>query len=324
MTFTAIDTVPLGASGIDVSRLCLGTMQFGWTADEAASFATLDAFAEAGGTFLDSADIYSRWVRGHGGGEAERMVGRWMAARGNRNRMVVATKVRGRMWPGPAGEGLGREHIVKSCEASLKRLGVETIDLYQCHWADDSVPMEETLRAFEELIAAGKVRAIGASNHDVDELREALNEAETLGLPVFASLQPHYNLVHRGEFEGELQELCLDRGLAVLPYSPLAKGFLTGKYSEGAKPSGARANGVREYQTASGWATVACLREIAARRGTTPAVVAVAWLLARPGVTAPIIGANSPAQLAEVLPAATLALTSEEVAELDEVSTPRA
>ncbi|MCC6387539.1 MAG: aldo/keto reductase [Dehalococcoidia bacterium] len=319
-----MDTVALGSSGIEVSRLCLGTMQFGWTAGEAASFATLDAFAEAGGTFLDSADIYSRWVRGHGGGEAERMVGRWLAARGNRHRMVIATKVRGRMWPGPAGEGLGRDHIIKACEASLERLGVETIDLYQCHWADDSVPVEETLRAFEDLIRAGKVRAIGASNHDVDELREALNEGETLGLPVFVSLQPHYNLVHRGEFEGEVQDLCLERGLAVVPYSPLAKGFLTGKYEQGAKPEGPRANGVREYMTSSGWATIACLREIAGARGTTPAAVAVAWLLAQRGVTAPIVGANSPAQLAEVLPAAEFALTAGEVAALAEASTPGA
>ena len=317
-----MDTVALGNSSIEVSRLCLGTMQFGWTADEAASFATLDAFAGAGGTFLDSADIYSRWVRGHGGGEAERMVGRWLAARGNRHEMVIATKVRGRMWPGPAGEGLGREHIIKACEASLKRLGVETIDLYQCHWADDSVPVEETLRAFEDLVRAGKVRAIGASNHDVDELREALNEGETLGLPVFVSLQPHYNLCHRGEFEGEVQDLCLDRGLAVVPYSPLAKGFLTGKYREGSRPEGARANGVREYMTPSGWATVACLREIAAARGTSPAAVAVAWLLAQPGVTAPIVGANSPAQLAEVLPAAGLTLSASEVGALTGASTP--
>lgn len=305
-----------------MSRLCLGTMQFGWTADETASFAVLDAFVEAGGTFLDSADIYSRWVRGHGGGESERMVGRWLAARGTRGRMVIATKVRGRMWPGPAGEGLGREHIIKSCEASLKRFGVETIDLYQCHWADDSVPVEETLRAFEELVRAGKVRAIGASNHTPDELREALNEADTLKLPSFVSLQPHYNLVHRGEFEGELAELCLDRGLAVMPYSPLAKGFLTGKYVEGKKLAGARANGVREYATPSGWATVAVLRGIAAERGMPAAAVAVAWLLAQPGVTAPIVGANSPEQLAEVLPAAELRLTGDETAALNEASTP--
>ena len=313
----------LGSSDLHVSRLALGTMQFGWTADEAASFAVLDAYVAAGGNLVDSADIYSYWLRGHRGGESEEIIGRWLQARGGRDRLVIATKVRGRMWPGPAGEGLGREHIIKSCEYSLKRLQVETIDLYQFHWFDDAVSMEESLRAIEELVKAGKVRYVGCSNYPAEKLTAALDAATASGLPPFVSLQPHHNLVHRGEYEGRLQELCVERGLAVIPYSPLAKGFLTGKYVKGGpKVESARANGIREYRSDAGWATLDVVREVATTHVTSCAAVALAWQLAQPGITAPIVGANSAAQLADQLPALTLALSPEELARLDAVSSP--
>lgn len=313
----------LGRTDLRVSRLCLGGMQFGWTANEADSFAVLDAFLAAGGNFIDTADIYSRWVPGHRGGESERVIGAWLASRGVRARVVIATKVRGPMWRGKDGEGLSRAHIVRACEESLRRLQVETIDLYQCHWFDEQTPIEETLRAFEELRAAGKVRFIGASNYPPDRLRAALAAADALGLPGFVSLQPHHNLVHRAEFEGELQALCLERGLAVLPYSPLAKGFLTGKYRRGGGlVYSERSRQVREYLTPGGFAVLDALAEVAGARGTSLAAVALAWQLAQPGITASITGANTPAQLADLLPAADLDLTPAELARLDAASAP--
>jgi aryl-alcohol dehydrogenase-like predicted oxidoreductase len=305
----------LGKSGLSVSNLALGTMTFGWTADEAESFRILDAYVEAGGNFLDTADIYARWARGNTGGESETIIGRWLKARGGRDRVIIATKVRGRMWPGPTGEGLDREHILRACDYSLRRLGVETLDLYQCHWFDDNVPFDETLRAMQELIAAGKVRYVGLSNYPGDRLREALALANTAGLPPVVSLQPHYNLAYRGEFEGELQRLCLEHGLGVIPYSPLAKGLLTGRYSADTVKKASR-TGVREYVTGSTWALLDCVRAVAAAHETTMAAVALAWLLRQPGITAPIVGARTVDQLREQLPASELTLTPEELARL--------
>ncbi|MCA9832043.1 MAG: aldo/keto reductase [Dehalococcoidia bacterium] len=318
-----MEYVRLGSSDLTVSRLALGAMTFGWTADREASFAIMDEYVAAGGNFIDTADIYSRWARGNGGGESERMIGAWLAERGVRGHIVIATKVRGRMWPGPAGEGLGREHIVKSCEASLKRLGVDTIDLYQCHWFDESVPFEETIRAFEELIAAGKVRSVGVSNFVPEQFRQALSIAGVLSLPAVVSLQPHYNLVHRAEFELELESQCLEHGVGVIPYSPLAKGFLTGRYSRTNIQAASR-SGVRDYLSDSAWATLDAVVEIAAVRGVPVAAVALAWLLARPAVTAPILGARTVGQLREQLPAANLQLGEDEVARLTGVSNPSA
>ena len=313
----------LGNTDIQVTRLCLGTMQFGWTADEAASFAVLDAYAEAGGNFLDSADIYSRWAKGNRGGESEEIIGRWMKARGNRDWFVVATKVRGPMWPGPTGQGLGREHILKSCDYSLKRLQVETIDLYQFHWFDDDVAIEESLGAVDDLVKAGKVRALGCSNYPPEKLSAALDAAEAHGLPRFESLQPHHNLVHRKEYEVSLQALCVERGVSVIPYSPLAKGFLTGKYvKKGPKVVSARSGGVKEYFNDAGWAALDAVRAVAAEHETTCAAVSLAWQLAQPGITAPIVGANSPAQLADQLPALTLRLADADLARLDAASAP--
>ena len=296
-------------------------MQFGWTADEQASFAVLDAFVEAGGNFLDTADIYSNWAPGNPGGVSEEIVGRWLKERGNRDRMVIATKVRGPMWRGPDGEGLSRSHIMRAAEDSLRRLQIVTIDLYQCHWPDESTPVEETLSAFGELIGAGKVRYVGASNYTAKQLSEAIKVAGEKRLPRFVSLQPHYNLVHRAEFEGLLAERCRHEQLAVIPYSPLAGGFLTGKYRRGRLfPKSQRAQRAKRYLTDRGVRALETLDAVATAYGTTPAAVALAWLLAQPAVTAPIVGANSPEQLAELLPAAELQLAADELKVLDEAS----
>jgi aryl-alcohol dehydrogenase-like predicted oxidoreductase len=232
--------VALGSSGIEVSPLCMGSMQMGWTATEAESFEVLDAFVAAGGNFIDTADIYSRWVPGNHGGDAETIIGNWMQARGNRDQMVVATKARGRLWPGPDGEGLGRKHLLRSVDGSLKRLKAGHIDLFQCHWFDENTPIEETLDTFAELIAEGKIRAVGLSNYPPDRFAEAIAAGATGGRPAIASLQPHHSLVHRGEFEGSLQSLCLEHNIAVMPYSPLASGFLTGKYRKSGPKVGPR------------------------------------------------------------------------------------
>jgi aryl-alcohol dehydrogenase-like predicted oxidoreductase len=301
----------LGASELMVSRLALGTMTFGWTADETESFRILDAYVEAGGNFLDTADIYSRWARGNTGGESETVIGQWLKDRGRRDGLVIATKVRGRMWPGPTGEGLGREHIRRACEQSLKRLGIETIDLYQCHWPDEGVPFDETLRAFEDLIRHGKVRYIGLSNYSPVQLRAALAVAGRDGLPGIVSLQPHYNLVHRDTaadpFEGELQDLCVAQGIGVIPYSPLAKGLLTGRYTAQTVKKASR-SGIGEYLHGKTWAVVDAVRAVAAAYDTSMAAVALAWLMEQPAVIAPIVGARTVEQLREQLPAAGLTL----------------
>ena len=311
----------LGKTDIKVTGICLGTMQFGWTADEAASFDVMDAYFEAGGNFIDTADIYSTWSPGNPGGVSEEIIGRWMKARGNRDKIVIATKLRGKMWDGPDGEGLGRAHIERAIEDSLRRLQVETIDLYQTHWPDKDVPVEQTQTVFGELLASGKVRYVGASNYSAAQLDEALTAAEKNGLPPFVTLQPHYNLAHRSEFEADLAALCERDGIAVIPYSPLEGGFLTGKYRrDGALPRSPRAKMIMERATDQAFGVVDALAEIAEGHGATIAAVALAWLLAKPAITAPIIGANSREQLAELLPALDLLLGEAEIARLDRVS----
>lgn len=310
--------VTLGETNLSVSNLCLGTMQFGWTADEPASFTVLDAFAEAGGNFLDTADIYSNWAQGNRGGVAEEIIGRWMRDRGNRDSLVVATKVRGRMWDGADGEGLSRKHIERAVEDSLRRLQVDVIDLYQCHWPDDATPVDETLSVFDGLVKSGKVRNIGASNYDANELRAALRSSADKNLARFATLQPHYNLVHRREYEADLAQLCEDQLLGVIPYSPLAGGFLTGKYRRGHDvPKSERADRAKRYMTDKGFGAIEALERIASAHETTVAAVALAWTLRKPAVTAPIIGANTPEQLADLLPAGDLVLSPAEVSALD-------
>jgi len=309
----------MGRTGLKVSELCLGTMQWGWSADEAASVAVMDAFVEAGGNFVDTADIYSRWAEGNPGGVSEAIIGRWMKARGNRDQVVLATKVRGRMWDGPNGEGLSRLHIVKACEDSLRRLQTDYIDLYQSHWFDAEAPVEETMEAFDLLVRQGKVRYLGCSNTPAWRLMHALWASDKRNLARYDALQPHYNLVHRAEFERELKEICTTFGLGVIPYSPLAGGFLTGKYRRNGVPASLRAESVRNrYMHEKGFRVLAALDAIAAARRLTVLQVALAWQLNLPYVTAPIVGANSPAQLQESLGACGVALDAEEMRRLGE------
>lgn len=311
----------LGRTGLKVSELCLGTMQWGWTASEEAGAAVMDAFVAAGGNFIDTADIYSRWAEGNPGGVSEEIIGRWMKSRGNRDQIVLATKVRGRMWDGPNGEGLSRVHIVKACEDSLRRLQTDYIDLYQTHFFDADTPIEETMETLDLLVRQGKVRYVGCSNYGAWRLVHALWAADKGNWVRYDSLQPHYNLVHRGEFERELKDVCTEFGLGVIPYSPLAGGFLTGKYRRNHATESARADSVRNrYMNDKGFAVLDALDGIAASRGVSVLQVSLAWLLHLDHVTAPIIGANTVEQLAESLGACDVALSAEEMARLKDVS----
>ena len=311
---------PLGRSALRVSPLAFGGNVFGWTADETTSFALLDAFVEAGFNFIDTADAYSRFVPGNVGGESETILGRWFAARGPamRARVVLATKVGLEMGPGEI--GLSAQYIRRAVDRSLQRLQTDYIDLYQAHRDDPSVPLEETAVAFDALVKAGKVRVLGASNFSADRLAAALEVSAKLGLARYESLQPHYNLVVRSEFESQLAALCAREQIGVIPYFALASGFLTGKYRS-AEDVGKSVRGARmaALLDARGLRILAALDAIAANHETTQACVAIAWLLAR-GVTAPIASATSVAQLQQILPGATLSLSQEEVAALNAAS----
>ena len=311
----------LGRTGLKVSPLCLGSMNFGWTADEKTSFAVMDAFAEAGGNIIDTADVYSRWVEGHNGGESEGVIGRWLQARGNRSQMIIATKVRGQMGPGPNDQGLSRRHIFDACDASLRRLQSDTIDLYQTHYFDADVPIDETLEALDRLVQQGKVRYVGCSNYPAWRLMEALWTSDKCGLARYNSIQPHYNLVNRAEFERELAEVCLANGIGIIPYSPLAGGFLTGKYSRDRDTDSVRAEGVRQrYFNDAGWKVLDAVRAVAVELDTTPLAVSLAWLLAQPGMTAPIVGANTVEQLQGSVAALDVDLTAEQMETLNNAS----
>ena len=312
----------LGRTGLKVSALCLGGNTFGWTTDQKASEAVLDAYLEVGGNFIDTADVYSRWVPGNKGGESETALGTWMAARRNRQAVIMATKVCGPMGPGPNDAGLSRLHIMRAVEASLKRLQTDYIDLYQAHWDDRDTPLEETLRAFDDLVRQGKVRYIGASNHVAWRLTRALWESERRGTVRYECLQPKYNLVMRDEYERELEGLCLEQSIGVIPYSSLASGFLSGKYRRGGElPTTARAAGVQKtYMTERGFAVLAAVQKVAAGAGTTPAQVALSLLAHRPGVTAPIASATSVAQLKEIAAGVELELDAEATKTLDHAS----
>jgi aryl-alcohol dehydrogenase-like predicted oxidoreductase len=312
----------LGRTGLKVSELCLGTMQWGWTADEPTSFAVMDAFVAAGGNFIDTADVYSRWAEGNPGGVSEEIIGRWMQARGNRRQIVLATKVRGVMWDGPNGEGLSRGHIMAAVEDSLRRLQTDYIDLYQTHWFDAGTPLYETLRALDDLVRQGKVRYVGCSNYSAWRLAKALWASDTLGLARYDSIQPHYNIAFRAEFERELKPLCEEEGIGVIPYSPLAGGFLTGKYRRDAPvPDSARASGIqRRYLNDKGFTILEALEKLGNARGKSIAQMALAWQLSQPVITSPIIGANSIEQLDDSLGAVGFRLTDEEMKALDTVS----
>jgi aryl-alcohol dehydrogenase-like predicted oxidoreductase len=292
-------------------------MQWGWSADEETAFAVMDAYVEAGGNFIDTADIYSRWVEGNPGGVSEEVIGRWMQARGNRDQIILATKVRGPMGPGPNDQGLSRKHIMDAVHASLRRLQTDYIDLYQTHFYDVDTPIDETVEALDRLVQDGKVRYLGCSNYPAWRLVEALWSADKQAVARYDSLQPHYNLVHREEYEAELAEVCLKYGIGVIPYSPLAGGFLTGKYQRGGQTESVRASSVADrYDNDKSWATLDAVRAVAAESDSTPVAVSLAWLLAQPAITAPIIGANSIEQLQASLAALALTLSEEQVKRL--------
>jgi aryl-alcohol dehydrogenase-like predicted oxidoreductase len=311
-----MDYRSLGRSALKVSPLCFGGNVLGWTVDERTSFALLDAWVEAGFNFVDTADVYSRWVPGHTGGESETVIGRWLAqGGGRRDKVVIATKV-------GMDKGLSPQWITQAVEDSLRRLQVDCIDLYQAHKDDEATPLEDTLECFARLIKQGKVRAIGASNYGAARLAQALRTSERLGLPRYVSLQPNYNLYDRAEFERELQPLCLREQVGVINYYALAAGFLTGKYRS-ADDAGKSARGggvVKKYVNERGLRILAALDEAAQALGATPGQVAIAWLMAHAGVTSPIASATSVQQLQELVAAARLKLDAATLRKLDEAS----
>jgi aryl-alcohol dehydrogenase-like predicted oxidoreductase len=310
----------LGNSGLKVAPLCLGTMQFGWTSDEKAAFQVMDAYFEAGGNFIDTADIYSAWVEGNPGGVAESIIGRWFKARGHRIQIVLATKFNGKMYPGPNGGGVSRGHVMKAVEDSLKRLQTDFIDLYQTHWPNHEIPQEETLRALDDLIKAGKVRYIGCSNESAWRLTKAMWISDKYNLNRFISSQPPYSLVRRADFEREQEAVCLDQGVGVIPYSPLQGGFLTGKYRRETIPDSKRAEGLKKYFTEKNYQLIDLLEERGKAHNASVAQMALAWLLQRPVITAPIIGANSVEQLKDTLGSLEVRLTQEDVEAIDQAS----
>jgi aryl-alcohol dehydrogenase-like predicted oxidoreductase len=310
----------LGRNGLKASCFCLGTMQWGWTADEQTAGAVMDAFVERGGNFLDTADFYSRWLPGHSGGESEEIIGRWMQRRGNRHEMIIATKVYQPMGEHPNDRGLSRKHLIEALEASLRRLHTDYLDLYLAHAFDAETPIEETLEALDDARCAGKIRYAGASNYPAWRFVEALWKAEVQHTVRFDCLEPHYNLAHRAEFERDLKTICQHYQVAVVLYSPLANGYLTGKYQRGQIQAveSAKAGSVRQrYDREEAWRVLAAVEQIAQESGSTPAAISLAWLLAQPVVTAPILGARSVPQLEACLEALKVTLTPEQLARLD-------
>jgi aryl-alcohol dehydrogenase-like predicted oxidoreductase len=310
----------LGRSELDVSVLCFGGNVFGWTTDQAASFAVLDAFVEAGGNFVDSADVYSRWVPGNTGGESEVILGEWMKARGNRAGIVLATKLGSPMGEGK--QGLSKTYMTQAIDDSLKRLQTDYIDLYQAHRDDQTTPLEETMAAFDELVKAGKVRAIGASNFTAARLAEANAVAAKGGWARYESIQPPYHLLRRADYEAELEPLCQKDEIGVITYSSLASGFLTGKYQPGAAlPASGRASGVQQnFMNEKGWAVLSAVESVAERLGATPAQVVLAWIAERPGMTGPIASATTPEQLKELVAGVALKLDDDATATLEKAS----
>ncbi|HEU0044256.1 aldo/keto reductase [Sphingomonas sp.] len=305
----------LGATELTIAPLVLGGNVFGWTADKAASFAVLDAFVAGGGTMVDTADVYSAWAPGHKGGESETVIGEWLKRSGKRDRVLIATKVG--MLPGEGGAKLAPARIAAACDASLRRLGVERIDLYYAHQDDETVAQEEYLAAFARLVEAGKVSVLGASNFTAARLRSANALAAAAGRPRFDVLQPEYNLVARDKFTGELQRYCVEADVGALPYYGLASGFLTGKYRSAADAGkSVRGGRMAGLLAGNGTPVLAAMDQVAAETGATLGQIALAWLIAQPGVTAPIASATSVAQLEELLPAMTLELSAEQLGRL--------
>lgn len=303
---------PLGASGLDILPLVLGGNVFGWTVDKSRGFRILDRFAERGGVMIDTADVYSAWVSGHSGGESESLIGEWLRTSGKRDQVLIATKVG--MLPGDGGEKLAPARIAAAAEASLRRLGVETIDVYFAHQDDESVPQEEYLAAFGTLLDAGKIRVLGASNFHAMRLKSALDIAAREGLPHIRVLQPEYNLVRRHKFEGELQDLCITQNIGVVPYYGLASGFLTGKYrSEADLGKSVRGAGMAKLLAGRGGPVLAAMDAVAAETGASLAQIALAWVTAQDGITAPIASATSVEQLDELIGAWDLELSRDQL-----------
>jgi aryl-alcohol dehydrogenase-like predicted oxidoreductase len=311
----------LGRTDLDIAPLVLGGNVFGWTADEKTSFDILDRFVDEGLNAVDTADSYSRWVSGNKGGESETIIGKWMKSRGNRDKVVIVTKVGSDMGQGK--KDLSAAYIAKAAEDSLKRLQVDEIDLYLSHWPDDTVPYDETLGAYEKLMKAGKVRNIGCSNLDAGRLEAALKVASQKKLPRYEVLQPEYNLYDRSSFDGQLRDLCMKEEIGVITYFSLAKGFLSGKYrSEADLGKSPRGDGIAKYLDSRGKRILAALDAVSARHNAKQAEVALAWIIARPGVTAPISSATTIEQVDSLIRAARLQLTAADIKELDQASTP--
>jgi aryl-alcohol dehydrogenase-like predicted oxidoreductase len=312
-----MDKRRLGRSNLMVPPLCLGGNVFGWTADEATSLKLLDALVEAGLNFIDTADVYSRWAPGHSGGESETIIGKWMKARGNRDQVIIATKVGSEMGPGQ--KGLSKAYIRSAVEASLRRLQTDHIDLYQSHRDDPDTPQAETLGVYADLVNEGKVRVIGASNFTAARMKEALDTSARHGLPRYESLQPLYNLYDRSEYEGELEQVCRENQIGVIPYYGLASGFLTGKYrSEADFGKSARGRNMGKYLNKRGERILAALDQVALHHNVTPAQVALAWLMAHPGITAPIASATRLEQLTDLVAATRLRLDPADIEKLDQ------
>ena len=319
MEVESMDSRKLGGSEIEVAPLALGGNVFGWTADEAMSFRILDDFVGAGFNLIDTADSYSRWVPGNMGGESERIIGKWMKLRDNRKDVIIATKVGSEL--GPRDKGLSKAYILRAVERSLHNLQTDYIDLYQSHYDDPGTPMEETLEAYELLIKGGKVRVIGASNYSAARLSESMDVSKKRGYPRYQSLQTLYNLYDRANYENDLEAVCGKEGLGVLTYFSLASGFLSGKYKTADDLRGrARAGMVREYLNERGTRILDALRQVSKEHGTSPATVALAWIISRPGITAPISSVTSPEQLRALLDSTRLKLDDSSIELLNRAS----
>lgn len=318
MPTDAVEKRKLGNSGLEVAPLVFGGNVFGWTVKEQEGARLLDHFVDAGFNMVDTADVYSNWISGNRGGESETIIGKWLKQGGKRQRVLIATKLGLEMG---GRKGLSRKYILSEVEESLSRLQTDYIDLYQSHTEDKETPQEETIEAYAELVKSGKVRAIGASNFRAETLREALDISKNNGWPRYESLQPHYNLYERSQFEGDLEAVCIENNIGVIPYFSLASGFLTGKYrSEKDTTNRSRGSRVQQYLNPRGFRILAALDQVAKEYQATPAQVSLAWLLAKPAITAPIASATSTQQLNELLGATRFTLDSEAMAKLDQAS----